>query len=154
MPGSKHRPSYTERRSERQSPPYFRAALLAFVAVAMGGCSQIGGAFTVGMAGDGRNFVAAAVADHVDPSDWEAVRQALASLAEEARDLAWQNPRTGSSGTLTVTGTETRDGDVCRDFATTLNDVRGVRRYRGEACRGDGGGWRLSGIIPDDSVLL
>ena len=43
---------------------------------------------------------------------------------------------------------------VCRAFATTVNDLRGIRRYRGEACQTGDAGWRLTGIVPEDSVLL
>ena len=43
---------------------------------------------------------------------------------------------------------------ACRAFATTISDYRGVRRYSGEACRPANGGWRLTGIVPDDTTLL
>jgi hypothetical protein len=100
------------------------------------------------------SVVQAAVTDGVDPSDWETVRRTIADIGGEALDRAWRNPKTGSSGTLTAMAPEPRAGGVCRAFATTVNDVRGIRNYRGEACRTQGAGWRLTGIIPEDSTLL
>jgi len=143
------RTSYTGRGIERQSLPYFRAAILGVIALAAAGCSTT----SLDPIQTG-SVIRAAVADGVDPSDWETVRQTIARIGAEAVDLAWQNPRTGSSGTLTALAAEPRTGSVCRAFATTVNDLRGIRSYRGEACRSENAGWRLTGITPDDSVLL
>jgi hypothetical protein len=42
---------------------------------------------------------------------------------------------------------------TCRPLATTINDERGVRRYRGEACQRDNGRWQLYGMVADDAQL-
>jgi hypothetical protein len=94
----------------------------------------------------------APAADAVDPSDWEAVRIAL--LADAAGPLAWSNPDTGTTGTLSAQlPAADADGRLCRDFSTTLNDYRGVRRYHGEACRFGEADWRLLRVVPEDATL-
>jgi 17 kDa outer membrane surface antigen len=94
----------------------------------------------------------------VAPSDWETVKRSIAqATSDNMRNgiLAWQNPETGSTGTLklldTLTATESPD---CRNFQTTVNDVRGIRNYRGEACRIEKNRWELIGVLADDSKLL
>ena len=94
----------------------------------------------------------------VDPSDWEAIRLAFAgSKAAPASnvDIDWSNPQTGSAGTITpLAFAETKAGGLCQAFATTINDTRGVRRYRGEACMEASGRWRLTSATPEDGKLL
>lgn len=148
-PRPRHRTSYTGRRTERQSLPYFRAAALGSVALAMAGCS----ATAIDPTHTG-SLVRAAVTDGVDPSDWETVRRTIAEIGSDTPDLAWKNPKTGSTGTVTAASPEPRAGGVCRAFATTVNDFRGIRRYRGEACQAGDASWRLTGIVPEDSLLL
>lgn len=148
-PRPRLRPSYTHRAGERQSLPYFRAAVLGGLALAAAGCT----ATAIDPVHTG-SLVRATVADSVDPSDWEAVRRTIAGIGGEAFDQAWKNPKTGSSGTVMAEAPEPRADGVCRAFATTVNDLRGVRRYRGEACQDGNEGWRLTGIVPEDSLLL
>lgn len=148
-PRPRLRPSYTPRAGERQSLPYFRAALIGGLALTAAGCS----ATALDPLHTG-SVVRAGVTDAVDPSDWEAVRRTIADLGAHAFDRAWKNPKTGSSGTVTAMAAEPRAGVQCRAFATTVNDLRGIRRYRGEACRDGGAGWRLTGVVPEDSLLL
>jgi surface antigen len=90
----------------------------------------------------------------VDPSDWAAVRQALAKTPVPGREIAWSNPVTGSSGTVALGATLAKAGSACRSLAAIVNDIRGIRFYRGEACRERAGVWRLSAIVPDDRALL
>jgi surface antigen len=101
--------------------------------------------------------VSAKGGDQVDPTDWMTVRQTLARIpvkAEAGTSLDWRNPLTNSDGTLSLlTAAAVHDGTLCRGFATTINDLRGIRRYRGDACRGKDG-WQLSGIVSDDGTLL
>lgn len=151
MPRPRPRPRlpYTRRAGERQSLPYFRAGVIGGLLLTTAACS----ATTIDPVHTG-SLVRATVADSVDPSDWEAVRRTLAGIGAEALDQGWKNPQTGSSGTVTALAAERGSGGLCRSFATTVNDYRGIRRYRGEACRGGDGGWQLSGIIPEDSLLL
>ncbi|MCB1501188.1 MAG: hypothetical protein KDK07_15610 [Bauldia sp.] len=143
------RPSYTARRDQRQSLPYFRATVVAGFALAGAGCS----AATIDPIRTG-SVIQTTVADNVDPSDWETVRRTLAELGGDAFDQAWRNPATGSSGTLTAMAPAPRGAELCRSFATTVADYRGIRRYRGEACSAAGADWRLTGVVPEDKQLL
>ena len=87
-------------------------------------------------------------------SDWEAIRHAVAATAAESGvdRLPWRNPQTGSAGTIASLSAARAQGKLtCRSFATTINDQRGVRRYRGEACRHGDGGWQLYGMVAEDA---
>ena len=68
--------------------------------------------------------------------------------------LAWRNPDTGSAGTISaLSAAHARNGLECRTFATTVNDERGIRRYRGETCLRANGRWQLYGMVADDAQL-
>ncbi|WP_421724597.1 RT0821/Lpp0805 family surface protein [Bauldia sp.] len=124
------------------------------------GCARLGLPFGPGLdarqAPVDQTITNSTVTASVDPSDWETVRRTLAATSEDQPTgrLAWQNPQTGSSGAVEAEASEQRQGGVCRAFATIVNDHRGVRRYRGEACRRDAGVWQLTGIVADDRTLL
>ncbi len=157
------------------SPPRrpFLAAAIAFVAlVALSGCGRLmpfgataldlttTGSLNAARALGGTVHAARAVApqESVDPSDFEAVRLAAAGVllgADPGLALDWSNPRTGSTGTIMpLAATQTRaDGD-CRSFTTTLSDLRGVRRYRAEACARPGGRFEIAQVTADDGELL
>ena len=139
----------------RQAPPFFRAALLAAIALSAGGCAQVG-LPTQATDPIATGSIQVSVTDGVDPSDWEAMRRTVAGIAPKDADLTrpWSNPQTGSYGSITVATAEQRNGGTCRPFSTTVSDLRGVRRYSGEACQPAGGTWRLTGIRADDSKLL
>ena len=103
----------------------------------------------------GKAILASAPAnDRVDASDWEVVRLTIAGAPKAATArLEWLNPDTGSIGTIVTAEAATGDGRTCRAFATTVNDVRGIRRYRGDACVSTGGRWQLQGVTPDDAAI-
>ncbi len=94
----------------------------------------------------------------VDPSDFEAVRLVASQSLLDAvigTGLEWSNPDTGSSGVIMpLAATETRSDGACRRFTTTLNDLRGIRRYRAEACARPGGRFELAQVTADDAELL
>ena len=141
----------------RQSPPFLRAAVIGGAMLAVAGCARVGLPFdpadVTGSVPAGP--AASASATGVDPSDWRTVQQALAGMAaDERRDgIGWQNPKTGSAGMITAYAAEETAAGYCRVFATTINDTRGVRRYRGEACR-SGEDWKLTRVQPEDGKLL
>jgi surface antigen len=91
----------------------------------------------------------------VDASDWEAVRRAIATIpADQAKSLEWSNPDTRSTGAVSVAvAAEPEAATACRSFATTVSDARGVRRFRGQACREVDGRWQLRGVSADDATL-
>lgn len=100
--------------------------------------------------------IPATTTNGVAPSDWEVVRQTIAADPDyrTAQTQAWQNPRTGSYGTVKADAGAQGSGGICRSFSTTVNDLRGARLYRGEACRPQGYDWQLNDIVADDDALL
>jgi len=156
--------SYIGSPRSRQSPAA-RAAAVVFIALSLAGCGSLGLPFGAGhgdFAGPstettGAIPVKADAARQVDSSDWEAIRRAIAGAPEtgEARRIEWSNPDTGSTGVIATLDqpTERGAGAICQPFATTVNDVRGVYGYRGEACRHSDGRWQLHGVVADDARL-
>ncbi len=96
-------------------------------------------------------------ADSVDPSDLKTVLSTAAAALNTGRTdqaLAWANPVTGSSGAVTpLEAAPTGDEATCKVFASTVNDVRGIRGYRGEACQRGDGTWNLMRFVPEDAEL-
>jgi surface antigen len=146
----------------RQSA-FVRLAAIAFYSVALCGCTALGMPF--GEAAVDRSATTGSIekvsstgSGTVAQSDWEAIRQSIAHAAADdtlSQALAWRNPKTGTTGTLTVLDTVTATNDPnCRNFQTTVNDTRGIRHYRGEACQTSKDRWELYGVLADDSKLL
>jgi surface antigen len=154
--------SYIGGGRQRQSPPFMRPVAVALLAAALGGCAGLGLPFETAshqkMTTGSIQKVSAKAGGNVDQSDWETVRRAVATIAGKdatSDTVDWRNPDTGSTGTITILGGVTAANDEnCRNFATTVNDTRGIRRYRGEACRMTNGRWQLFGVLADDSQLL
>ncbi len=153
--------SYTGSSKASQWSPLVRLVAVAAIAASLGGCVALlppldDTASVAGVSNEttGSISTAASLVDQVDPSDWEAVRRAVAAVSPQTATtrVEWSNPDTGSTGTVaTLARPVEQDGTLCRSFATTVNDMRGVRRYRGEACRRSDGSWRLYGMIADDA---
>ena len=145
---------------QRQTSLAVRGLALTLIVLSLGGCAGLGLPF--GEAGSGRLaqagdpakpiLASAVVTDQVDPSDWEAVRRTAAGAPDAASRLDWVNPDTGSTGTIAIAANN--GGALCRSFATTINDVRGIRRYRGDACVRPDGRTQLRSVIADDTTLL
>ena len=152
--------SYTVR-PERSQPPV-RCLVAAFLlALAMTGCARIGLPVDGAEAGvdpvHTGSLVSAKAADSIDPRDWTAVRHTLGQIPARAAagtSVDWWNDLTNSTGTVsTLTTAATRDGGLCRGFAATINDFRGIRRYQGLACR-SADGWDLSKVARDEDAVL
>jgi surface antigen len=162
---SAYRPRYIGARKPRQSPPFYRGVAAAAMALSLGACSAFGlpgasGELITGSVpanhGVAPTLVSASVVDKVDPSDWETVRRTIAgaSATSGVGRIEWTNPDTGSSGTIVGLDVPTdRKGQLCRSFSTTISDARGIRGYRGDACRRTDGRWQLFDMIPDDAKL-
>lgn len=154
------RVSYTGRAGRRQSPVMAIAAALS-LALSIAGCARLGIPFNE--AADGidpiqtGSLVSAKVSDRVDPRDWSTVRDTIGRIptrAQAGTTIDWWNDLTNSSGTVaTLTAAAERDGSVCREFSATINDLRGIRRYQGRACRVSDG-WDLSNVAPDNGATL
>jgi surface antigen len=154
--------SYTGVGPDRQSPGLARAIAVAVLAAALGGCSSVGVPFGEGKGGRlaGQKAqsqtvrTAADAIDQVDPSDWETIRRSVAAASETtSHSLSWRNPDTGSSGAIAVLPAISKAGSLCRSFAATVNDIRGIHRYGGEACLRTDGRWQLLAVTADDLVL-
>lgn len=155
--------SYIGMGRERQSPPLVRPIAIAVLAVALGGCAGLGLPFNEAavdrdLSTGSIQKVSAKGNDKVDQSDWNAVRRAIARATADKKidgTVEWRNPGTGTTGTVAILDTVTATNDPnCRNFQTTINDVRGIRHYRGEACQMNEGNWQLFGVLADDSTLL
>ncbi len=99
-----------------------------------------------------------AIVDALADSDWQAIRAVAASrfrTAPTGTPLDWSNPDTGNSGTVAALGDPKQSGALsCRAFVLTVSDVRGVRRYQGDACRSGEDAWQLFNMTADDKTLL
>jgi surface antigen len=152
--------SYIGAGRQRQSPPYIRPAAIALLASMLGGCAGLGmpmeSASRDTMTTGSIQKVSTKASGATAPSDWEAVRTTVAKAMEtKTENVTWRNPSTGSNGELAILGTPTATNDAnCRNFVTTMNDMRGIRRYRGEACKMANNRWQLFGVLADDSKLL
>jgi hypothetical protein len=80
----------------------------------------------------------------------EAIRGSLAVLT--GGTIFWSNSESGSDGIIEFAADDA--AETCRPFAATVSDLRGIRRYRSEACPGSDGAWDFAEITPEDSVLL
>jgi surface antigen len=156
--------SYTGDGAGGQSRSAARIAALLVLALSLGGCASMGLPFAEGRgdrmaAAQGRTAGRATLAnvnvvDRVDPSDWETIRRTIAASSETTTErLDWLNPDTGSRGTVAVLPAMTKSGALCRSFATTISDARGVRRYGGDACLRTDGRWQLTAITADDVLI-
>jgi len=140
----------------RQMPMRFAAILLS--TVALGGCAGLGLPFGGPMGGQLASNAAApqpilasaTITSQADPSDWETIRRTIEGAPQGGSHLEWSNAITGSIGTIAVAAD---DGEACRAFATTINDVRGIRRYRGNACVLPNGRAQLRAVTADDATL-
>ncbi|MBA4782646.1 MAG: hypothetical protein H2045_05445 [Rhizobiales bacterium] len=98
-----------------------------------------------------------ALAETVDPSDWDKVRMVMttALVSQPAgAPLAWQNEITGTVGTIVPMDAATLpDGRLCRAFSTTLNGIGGVLQYRGDACARGDGNVELVDLAPHTAVV-
>jgi hypothetical protein len=137
-----------------------RGCAVALVALSLGGCAGLGLPFgehgTAGRlasAGSAQPILASAViTDQLDPSDWETIRRTIEGAPREAATLDWNNAITGSVGAVALADVDSSKG--CRPFAATVNDLHGIRRYRGGACALPGSRLQLRGIAADDATLL
>lgn len=155
--------SYNGEGRVRQSPPLIRPVAVVVLAAHLGGCAGFGLPF--GKTGVDSNLTTGTIEktsskhkSKVEQSDWATIRKRIARAAAEdslSQAHAWRNPETGTTGTLMVLDTVTATNDSnCRNFQTTVNDVRGIRHYRGEACKMAKDRWELFGVLADDSKLL
>ena len=71
--------------------------------------------------------------------------QQQAYQAPIQQPIAWNNPQSGNSGTITPVreGTNTRTNEYCREYQTTVNVGGKSESAYGTACRQPDGSWRV-----------
>ena len=154
MSGRAH--SYIGEGRGRQTIAHVTA--IAALALTLGGCAGLGlplgervASGPMAYTGSIKPVLASAVAaDQANPSDWDAIRRTIDGAPKTAARLDWSNVVSGSAGSIAIAADT---GDDCRRFATTINDLRGIRRYRGSACAGADGRSQLRGVVADDATL-
>jgi surface antigen len=87
-----------------------------------------------------------------NPADWslatEALREALGKN-EEGTSVPWQNPATGSRGTVTpVAAAYVKEGFACRNFLASHVGNGREDWFEGTACRIHRGQWDIRSTRP------
>jgi surface antigen len=92
-------------------------------------------------------LVGGAVGDRMDAADRKEANGAAARAFESApagNSVAWQNPGSGDSGTVTPTRTyQSASGQYCREYQQTVIIEGREQRSYGTACRQPDGSWKL-----------
>ena len=91
--------------------------------------------------------------DGVNETDAAVIKQTVAAAAvgNKVKPLAWQNPETGSSGTIVaIDKFMGKHGQHCRGFKTSVDTFMGIAFYDGEACQISPGEWVLSWFKPSE----
>lgn len=157
-------PSYTAPVPTRQTRhPQSRSAIAALLLASvplLGGCSTImmplSGWTSSQATPPAGELTTASIPKPTVPappaeSDGDVIRRTVeaAAKAKSTPQLAWANPASGNSGTITGLNAATaKNGAPCRDFSTTLATIEGVSMYRGRACQGYAGPWDLVDFTP------
>jgi surface antigen len=92
-------------------------------------------------------FLGSEVGKSLDKADrlYASRAQEQAHAAPIGQPIAWDNPKSGNSGTFTPTreGTHTTTGDYCREYQTTINVGGKTETAYGTACRQQDGSWKI-----------
>jgi surface antigen len=100
----------------------------------------IGGALAGGLAGG-------AIGDFLDGRDKQQQQQAASRAMETApsnSSVAWKNPDSGHSGTVTPVRTyQNSNGQYCREYQQTVNIGNQQHQAYGTACREADGSWKI-----------
>lgn len=94
-------------------------------------------------------FVGSQVGESLDRADHTYANQAGQNAFETARSgqaVAWSNPDSGNSGTVTPTRTyEPAPGQYCREYQQTITVGGKKQQSVGTACRQPDGTWKVMG---------
>ena len=85
--------------------------------------------------------------DGLAEADAEILKQTVAAAQVDGSvtQLAWDNPQTGTSGTImAIDKFMGKHGQACRGFKTSVSSFAGVGLYNGEACQVSSDRWVLS----------
>jgi surface antigen len=94
----------------------------------------------------------------IESTDTEVIKSVVAEAKLKSSAnmaLAWVNPDTGSSGTITTIDRFLGShGQKCRGFKTTVSTFMGVAFYNGETCQISPTEWVLSWFRPVDAKTV
>ena len=92
----------------------------------------------------------------IDPTDAEKIKLAVVEAEKPVANshlLAWNNPQTGNSGTITAIDQYIgNSGQSCKKFRTTVDSFMGIALYNGETCELRTGFWVLSWFIREEAA--
>ncbi len=95
------------------------------------------------------------VADNqIDRTDRTVITDTIEEALNEGRGgfapMAWRNPVSGNSGTITSLMSIDRSGSIagCTDFVTSANTVGGIRAYQGRSCPDNNQRMRIVQLAP------
>lgn len=78
-----------------------------------------------------------------------AAASAVLSRGEKDTSMPWENPRTGTRGTVTpIASAYTQDGQTCRDFLASFVSGSSQSWVQGEACKQQQGDWQVRSFKP------
>jgi surface antigen len=106
----------------------------------LGPAGIIGGALLGGLAGG-------AIGNRMDAADKQQQAQAAQRAFEttpSGQSVAWRNPDTGNSGTLTPMRTyQASSGQYCREYQQTITVGGEKQQAYGTTCRQPDGSWKI-----------
>lgn len=91
-------------------------------------------------------YIGSEVGKSLDKADQQAANQAGQRAFESAPSgspVAWNNPDSGHSGTVTPTRTYYDGSQPCREYQTTVTIDGKTENAHGTACRQADGSWRV-----------
>lgn len=137
---------------------WWKLAATGVLAVTVGGCSlsgQLDSFFPTGDKSERTGTVTAGAKDEAQlppPADLayaRAAASAVLSRGEKDTSVPWENPRTGTRGTVTPIATAyTQDGQTCRDFLASFVSGSSQSWVQGEACKQQQGDWQVRSLKP------
>jgi surface antigen len=78
-----------------------------------------------------------------------AAASALLSRGEKNSSMPWENPGTGTRGTVTpIASAYIMDGQTCRDFLASFVTGNSQNWVQGEACKQEQGAWEVRALKP------
>ena len=133
----------------------FKPAIALAVALFASGCSLTGATSSIKSEPEiiTSSITEPVVTEGVDPTDAEIIKLTVADTDTGQADgqshlLAWNNPETGNSGTITaIDDFVGKHGQSCRKFTTTVDSFMGISLYNGETCELKNGFWVLSWFL-------
>jgi surface antigen len=132
------------------SPPGEKAVVGGLGGATVGGLLSAGlGASPAAIAGSVilGGLVGGAIGDRMDAADKRQANQAAARALESSpsgQSVAWHNPDTNHSGTVTPTHTyQTTGGQYCREYQQTITIDGQPHQSYGTACRQPDGSWKV-----------